>query len=535
MPTFSGIRTTPPPPRPRRRPRWPEAFERREAAQDAIDLAAFRRIHDETMSAALLGARDAPDEESARASFDRASSQVSAIESTRPGVQQAYARFYEGAQARYADAFARQAAGIKDKQSLQRGKLEVAAAIDRGEEAEAVKLYEYLKVIDPGNIPLYEQGQVDVPFDTLHTFAAKAIDSDDPAQVRQAIEVLQGMDTVNLRAEQLESRHKLLRAGQRELDYRQSQNADALYAGLLKMDVESQSPLEHHKASEELNQAIQKSVKSGAIDPHHAITLQAARRSSDARFERGIAVKTDPVTQGEAEDMLLGISTATSDEEFARTRKWLLDHALELGPSYNEYVKRFNNQRKEPPDSLKAIIDIAMARLNIAPEERAPFIQLIVAKTKGKDLGAAEMFALVAEEEMVWRAAHRAFPPAKLANLLGYLETGTRFIGPMAVLSEIRNRKEAIDLIYQEGWFDVRLRPEERAQIRAVLDVKYAFGDEELPLHPSETGALEPTGGGRLDLRGEPVVPQAGPESLEGWENLTPEQQAELKRRWGQS
>jgi len=506
MPTFSrvGRQQAAPYVRPVRRL---ETLEAHEAAEDAINLATFRRRHDETMAAAFTQASDAPDEKAARKILDKAALSVSAIESDNPRIQHAYAAYYESAQAQWGDRFARQAKAIKDKQVNDRAWIEIDAAYDKGDVAGAVKMMEYLKVREPENIPRLEQEQADAPFKSAERRAFRDIHSGDLDRAQRAVQELRDMDPTGLPAELLERRHKMIRAGQGEVDYRQNQNYAALYDGLLKMDEEHQSPLDHYNASQELNQAIQDAVTSGQIGAHHAATLQSARRTSDERFARGTMVTADPRVQGMAAELLLAINSQTSDEDFLKARQWMLDNALAIGEPYDGYLKQLHLRRKEPPDGLKGIINLAISRHPIAPEERAPFIELILAKTKGKDIGAKEMNALVAEELVVWGAAHEKFPEGKVATLLGYLETGQRFIGPMAVLSQVASRRDAINLIYQDAWFDSRLRRDQCVQIRAMLDAKYPFGDEQLPLHPSETGRPEPEGGGQLNLRGETVTP----------------------------
>jgi len=117
--------TVPPPPRYRRRSRWPAASEKHEAAQDAIDLARWKRIHDETMNAALRSAEDAPDENSVMAIFQRASLQVSPatlIKSSTPSVEQAYARFYEGQRASWENKFAKLAKAVGRAEKVIRAK-----------------------------------------------------------------------------------------------------------------------------------------------------------------------------------------------------------------------------------------------------------------------------------------------------------------------------------------------------------------------------------------------------------------------------
>lgn len=401
MANFPGTPTAPPPPRFQRRPRWPEAFEQQEAARDAIDLATFRRIYDETMDAALLSARDAPDPESAGKIFNQASSRVSSIESTRPGVQQAYARFYEGAQARYRDAFARQAAAIKDKRTHDQGVLNYQAAIESGKPLEAATALEHLKIREPENIALYERQGADIPFDISFTSASKQINSGDPVEIRRGVEALQSMPKKGWRKEQVAAWNQLVKAGQAELESRQNDNYKALHEPIFEMDAAA-TDLEFYKARDKAAKAIEDAEASGAINAQQALALRDHWRT----HQKGEA-KPDPRVEAQGWTMIQDPA-----QDRAVVDAWLWDHATELGTRLPDLVKANAIERNEREDyDSQAAVSVAVARFEMDSNDEAAFRRMEFYELNGKGFTAEEKHARAMADAVTFMTARPPKPP----------------------------------------------------------------------------------------------------------------------------
>jgi len=347
MPKFPGTPTAPPPPRYRRPGRERETLEAHEQARDAIDLATFRRIHDETMSQALMEAQSAPDEKTAASILDRASASVAAIKSNSIPVQNAYAAFYESSQAGWGDRFARQAKAISDKQTHDKGMLNVQSAIEAGDEAGAAAAYQLLAVHEPESRELYKAEIPKLRFNIDYTQASKGVNSGDPVQIQQALDALNTMSKKGWTVEQTTAWNQLVKGGQTELENRQTDTYKEMHGLVYDAETAETAP-GRLAALDKAGKAIAQALASKAINPAHAVTLQ---NHLDAL--KGSANLTNPSVEAQAWKVLYdGRLTAEQKEE------WFWDHSSELGKALPVVMKALQEVKE------KAISESATATVN---------------------------------------------------------------------------------------------------------------------------------------------------------------------------
>jgi len=254
---------------------------------------------------------------------------------------------------------------------------------------------------------------------------------------------------------------------------------------VLKMDeAEEKAPTLHFKDSEELNAAIMEAEKSGAINPHHAVTLQSARRTADKRFAKMYEKGPDESVQGEFYDRLLSVRT---DADVSELRDWMRENWEAFGDSYDTRVKELYEHRDRQHDNaIKASVDLAVGDLHLPSEDRVALTQWALAKVKEEKLEPSRVANLVAQEAVALQAAKETKPPLVMSKMLAILETGKRYKGLMGDFDKIKTRKDAIEAIVKEGWYDARLRPQDRAELRRRVNAKFP-GDEKFPELPEMT------------------------------------------------
>ena len=361
MAKFPSARTARPPQGHLRRGRQRMTLEEGEAAQDAIELAMWKRFHDETMGAALLQAADAPDDKAARGIFDRAATGVSSIKSENPRVQNAYGLFVQGTQAAWGNRFARQAKAIKDQQTHDQGVLNVQAEIEGGNALGAATAYQHLITREPEKRVLYERGIADIEYDIAVSAASRQVRSGDPAQMRQGIAALRGVSRTGLREEQVIALAKLQGIAERQ----EKELAGQAMVGYLVAanKAAALSPLERHAEIERLKPLI--------AQYYRYRTPEEARATMNwlNAIDKGEAFKTDPTAELEADRAIRTLNADSTVRETAAVRDRILSLASRLGAKVVTYIEDLNTRLDGiKTKAVEYALDDAVARKQLDPD-----------------------------------------------------------------------------------------------------------------------------------------------------------------------
>jgi hypothetical protein len=360
MPNVFPKSRTLPPPRHVTPQRGRETLEEHWAAQNAIDLAAHKRRHQEEWGAALLEAEDAPDEKSRRGIFERAASRVTTIDAEVPEVRNAYAQYVESAMPYWTDRFARQAKDIRDQLSHDRGMAEYNAAVDEKDVEGAVKALTLLSAVERENAVKYGQMEADLPFTIALRGVARAVSSGDAGNIGEATDALRGMALEGLSTEQVVARRKALDVADRQLD---EVHDGALIELLLDADKAANLPPAERDAEFERIKA--------AAGPLLMTMTPAETRATINWFDaqaRGEPSTVDPRAEIEANRIVRGLDANMTTQEFADAEKRILGLMPRLGPKTVDYIRELDTRLDRfTKNAIEDAVNKAEARGQIDP------------------------------------------------------------------------------------------------------------------------------------------------------------------------
>lgn len=370
MPRFLPTTRTPPPPRHVTPQRGRETLEEHWAAQNAIDLAAHKRRHQEEWGAALLEAEDAPDEKARRGIFERAASRMTTIDTEVPEVRNAYAQYVESAMPYWTDRFARQAKDIKDRQIHDLARAEIDAAVDAGDvEGAAAGITRQLALEPENRIPLLQE-RADLPFAIAERAAIRAVSDKDLTGIRAATDALRGMALEGLSTEQVVARKKVLDVADRRLDeMRGSAQIELLLAASKAADLPAD---ERYAEVERIKAAFGPLLRT----PEET---RATMNWLDAQA-KGEPFTVDPRAEIEANRVIRGLNADSTAQEYADARKRILGLMPRLGSKTVDYIKELDTRLDEIMTStVEYAVDVAETGGRIDPAY-APIMRRAVEK-----------------------------------------------------------------------------------------------------------------------------------------------------------
>ena len=576
--------TLPPPPRYLSRRQQRETVEEHEAAQEAIELTTWKRIHDETLSAALLEAQEAPDEPSAAEIFDKASAKVASVKSTSIRVQNAYAQFVEGSMAGWGDRFARQAKGIKEKNLFDQSEQNIEAYTRSGNLEEAAKAIEFRSLRFPELRAKGEQQIAELPATSAVWGVRNAMADGDVALAQTLIE--QARQVSSLTVEQKEDLNKMEGAiGRAEREQKDVWMSELTGQAI---DARNLPAAEKHAKMEELRALL---VENAANFP--AASIREMNGFLD-RMSSEKPVVSDPIIKSDLVDKALQLRDDSPEREVTLLRREL-DESLVRGEISNEdyeglrlsVTKRGERIDKAASDMINLVAQSARERgINDIADLKWQLRQA----AKKNDWTPEQIYVEGRKMLPAWRdrpqPAKEIYTPLQINRVFGALKIGGYRDPTSGAIVTWRDDEWSTAWEKAVAFATLYLHGDDASLERAMQKIKQRYpeanvepGKVSVPWAslPDEVkqqdldmlrkakrvpwqntwfsgGVYEPVSGwskeavakakekGMTLAKFSTWLSETGqirmvpaPESLEGWEDLTADQQAELKRLWEQS
>jgi hypothetical protein len=221
----------------------------------------------------------------------------------------------------------------------------------------------------------------------------KLIESQNPAQITAGVEMLKAIPDKNLSMDKLDQRNKMMRAGEGEIRYRQTENYRNLYLPILAIGQQTSSPVEGLSLAEVARKNILNAVNTKAIDPHQGKILLDALKLGH----------TKPDLEVEAEDWgaIYRIDENSTEEDYKSALSKLHTDMTQLGQSFIPLVKQLEQNRKSGSNKQIAdAVDEAIVRIPLPL--KAEFRRAELAKCKQEKWDTEQTYAHVAQDAVAY-------------------------------------------------------------------------------------------------------------------------------------
>jgi len=469
-----------------------ETAEEHEAAQSAIELASLRRQADEIFDAAYRQAAEAPDEKAAQSILDKAVQAASGLKSENVRVQNAFSEHLEGSLAGQEERFANQANEIRRKNLFEKSEQTIQFHIEKGGLENAATEIALQSKAFPELSAKNEQRIADLPATSVFVRAAKQIDSDDPRQIQEGIDALEGMDAVGLRGELVEQRHKLLSAGQQQLAFLQKENYDAAIAQIDELaTLEDASPAERLRRNAELRQSIMDQVSSDRISGVQGRTALNYLRTLENQW-RQPQQHADPVLLYEAYDRILGTNREMTEDQWQENVEWFRTNMAGLGMEAGTLYKQLHEQHNASDSGTGTFVRRVAVERGLDSAEETLLGRVVLDRMReaqeatGKAPSPQEVYGMVTEAAVAIQAGketrREVYTSAHVQNVFADLRIGGRIVpgDPLGGVKLWQDDEESKAWEKAVAHALVNLEGDEANLLRAMTIIKQKYPEAEI-------------------------------------------------------
>jgi hypothetical protein len=474
---------------------WEELGQREMVAKESTEVDTLaRKVHDiwNETEAALPTVQD----EAERVKlFDKAKQRILALQGSSENVERQHQSNLSRLMPQLENRFNEVHHGMIIKQLRQDGETNIQSAVEAADELGAATQIQ--KMIANG---LYGKAEGEkriagLPAEIALTAAQKKINegvlAGDPKVIEDAAKDVKNLKGIS--PEALQKATELVEAARVDIRRMQAERSDQHAADIVDWETTpNQTASAALKWRDDKIAVIVADEKAGRISGVDARTRTAQARAAYNRITA--PGKADPRLKAKWELRILDIGSGTPKKELDAAFQELVDDADGLGEEFPEYVAKFKvAEKREAAQGDSALLDLAATQRGIILEHRPAFFRMEMAKVDqaraaGKPMSTAEknqMFAedavayqamierVEAEEREQKRAEKEVLPPAVLGTVLGELKAHQTSGGLLEGMLDIENRRDAIRLIVKKVWYSYKLSPEDRKQLKEMLDAEY--------------------------------------------------------------